>query len=405
MPRWLLPEGISDVLPAEARRIEDLRRKLLDLFQGYGYELVIPPMIEHLDALLVGAGRDLARRMFQTVDQLSGRTLAVRADMTPQVARIDAHLLNRNHVVRLCYAGSVLHTREQSVLGSREPFQVGCEIYGHAGREADLEIMDLMVRAIGLAGQHSLRLDLCPVGIVGGLLDRYPLDSERRERVHGLMLAKNRPELRSLLHPDYPVLAETLCEITSLYGDLQRRGGVFEAEALLERASRVLSDLPVLPTVLHAMRSITASRLWEEHPGVRLSIDFADMRGWQYHTGLTFSAYLEGHPLAIARGGRYDNVGVSFGRSRAATGFSLDLRELAAWIPEAPLRAAIRAPWSDDRALRSEIAALRSRGEVVVQVMPGHEDEHEEFICDRELLRRGGSWECVSRITAGGCLD
>jgi len=219
------------------------------------------------------------------------------------------------------------------------------------------------------------------------------------------MLAKNRPELRSLLHPDYPVLAETLCEITSLYGDLQRRGGVFEAEALLERASRVLSDLPVLPTVLHAMRSITASRLWEEHPGVRLSIDFADMRGWQYHTGLTFSAYLEGHPLAIARGGRYDNVGVSFGRSRAATGFSLDLRELAAWIPEAPLRAAIRAPWSDDRALRSEIAALRSRGEVVVQVMPGHEDEHEEFICDRELLRRGGSWECVSRITAGGCLD
>ena len=397
MPRWLLPEGMADVLPAEARRIENLRRRLLDLFQRYGYELVIPPMIEHLDALVVGAGRDLARRMFQTVDQMSGRTLAVRADMTPQVARIDAHLLNRSHVVRLCYAGSVLHTREQSLLRSREPFQIGCEIFGHAGLEADLEIMDLMVRAIALADERPLRLDLCPVGVVAALLDRYRLAADRQERVHDLMLAKNRPELQASLGQENAKLAETLCAVTLLYSDLQRTGGVFNAEALLERAGSVLCEVPALHPVLDSLRRIAASRLWEEHPQVRLSVDFADMRGWQYHTGLTFSAYLDGLPLAIARGGRYDNVGAIFGRSRSATGFSLELRELAAQIPESPLPGAIRAPWSDDRGLRDAIARFRARGEIVVQVMPGHEDEQGEFTCDRELLFRGGSWECVWR--------
>jgi len=396
MPRWLLPEGIADVLPAEARRIEDLRRRLLDLFEVYGYELVIPPLIEHLDALLVGAGRDLSRRMFQTVDQLSGRTLAVRADMTPQVARIDAHLLNRSHVVRLCYAGSVLHTRAQGALRSREPIQVGCEIYGHTGLEADLEILDLMMRAIAMAGGRALRLDLCPVGIVGALLAQHGLAPELQERVHDLMLAKNRPALRESLS-DHPALARTLCALTALHGDLPRQGSALPGASLLDRAQEVLADLPALPAVLETLRRIAASRLWQEHPQVQLSVDFADMRGWQYHTGLTFAAYVEGHPAAIARGGRYDNVGASFGRARPATGFSLELRELAALGPEATVPGAIRAPWSDDGMLRSAVAALRAQGEIVVQVMPGHEDEHDAFVCDRELQCRGGAWLCVAR--------
>ena len=388
MPRWLLPEGISDVLPTEARRIEDLRRRLLDLFRVYGYELVSPPLIEYLDALLVGSGKDLAKQMFQTVDLLSGRTLAVRADITPQVARIDAHRLNRNQVVRLCYTGSVLHSRQESLSGSREPLQAGCEIYGHRGLEADLEVMELMVQAIMLAGSHRLQLDLCPAGIVKTICEIKGLDPSIQDLIHDLVLSKNLPQLRSQLGFIDRSLADNLCEISMLYGELSATD-----DALLRRAAELLPEHPLVHEVLDGLRNIASAQFWRDYPQLNLSVDFGDMRGWQYHTGISFSAYIDQHPVAVARGGRYDNVGASFGRSRAATGFSLELRELASLAPEPSLSLAIKAPWRDDPALRAAVKALRAAGEIVVQVMPGHEDEQEEFECDRSLVFSDGNWQ------------
>ena len=388
MPRWLLPEGISDVLPTEARRIEDLRRRLLDLFRVYGYELVSPPLIEYLDALLVGSGKDLAKQMFQTVDLLSGRTLAVRADITPQVARIDAHRLNRNQVVRLCYTGSVLHSRQESLSGSREPLQAGCEIYGHRGLEADLEVMELMVQAIMLAGSHRLQLDLCPAGIVKTICEIKGLDPSIQDLIHDLVLSKNLPQLRSQLGCIDRSLADNLCEISMLYGELSATD-----DALLRRAAELLPEHPLVHEVLDGLRNIASAQFWRDYPQLNLSVDFGDMRGWQYHTGISFSAYIDQHPVAVARGGRYDNVGASFGRSRAATGFSLELRELASLAPEPSLSLAIKAPWRDDPALRAAVKALRAAGEIVVQVMPGHEDEQEAFERDRSLVFSDGNWQ------------
>ena len=388
MPRWLLPEGISDVLPTEARRIEDLRRRLLDLFRVYGYELVSPPLIEYLDALLVGSGKDLARQMFQTVDLLSGRTLAVRADMTPQVARIDAHRLNRQQVVRLCYTGSVLHTRQESLSGSREPLQAGCEIYGHRGLEADLEVMELMVQAIMLAGSNPVQLDLSPAGIVKTICEIRGLNAQLQDFIHELVLSKNLPQLRAQLGDIDKTLAETLCEISMLYGELSVKD-----DAILRRAAELLPEHTLVHEVLDGLRKIAGAHFWADYPQLSLSVDFGDMRGWQYHTGISFSAYLDQHPVAVARGGRYDDVGASFGRSRAATGFSLELRELASLAPEPLPTLAVRAPWRDDPALRAAVKALREAGEVVVQVMPGHEDEQEEFQCDRTLVLGEDGWQ------------
>nr|NDC70318.1 ATP phosphoribosyltransferase regulatory subunit [Betaproteobacteria bacterium] len=373
--------------PTEARRIEDLRRRLLDLFRVYGYELVSPPLIEYLDALLVGSGKDLAKQMFQTVDLLSGRTLAVRADITPQVARIDAHRLNRNQVVRLCYTGSVLHSRQESLSGSREPLQAGCEIYGHRGLEADLEVMELMVQAIMLAGSHRLQLDLCPAGIVKTICEIKGLDPSIQDLIHDLVLSKNLPQLRSQLGFIDRSLADNLCEISMLYGELSATD-----DALLRRAAELLPEHPLVHEVLDGLRNIASAQFWRDYPQLNLSVDFGDMRGWQYHTGISFSAYIDQHPVAVARGGRYDNVGASFGRSRAATGFSLELRELASLAKEPEPAVAVRAPWRDDPALRAAVKALRAQGEIVVQVMPGHEDEQEEFQCDRALVCRDGQW-------------
>lgn len=388
MPRWLLPEGISDVLPTEARRVEDLRRRLLDLFRVYGYELVSPPLIEYLDALLVGAGKDLAQQMFQTVDLLSGKTLAVRADMTPQVARIDAHRLNRQQVVRLCYTGAVLHATQQSLSGSREPLQAGCEIYGHHGLEADLEVMELMVEALSLAGSHALKLDLTPAGIVKIICDSRGLSPEVQDLTHDLVLSKNLPQLRAQLGGIDAKLAETLCDISMLYGDLAA-----DDDEILNRAATCLPKNPEIDSVLTGLRQIARSSLWRDYPRVKLSVDFGDMRAWQYHTGISFSAYIDQHPVAVARGGRYDNIGASFGRARAATGFSVELRELAALAADPAPAQAVRAPWRDDPQLRSAVRALRAAGEIVVQAMPGHENDQEEFQCDRALVFKRGQWQ------------
>lgn len=402
MPRWLLPENVADVLPAEARRVEDLRRSLLDLFRTHGYELVMPPLIEYLDALLTGTGRELGLRTFQLVDQLSGRTLGVRADMTPQVARIDAHLLNRQGLARLCYAGSVLHARPADMFASREPLQVGAEIYGHAGLEADLEVIGLMVKALATSSVGRVRIDLCHVGIVPALLRAYRQDTSAgeldEEELYALLQAKDIPGLHELLAATAAPLAQALQALARLYGPVQP-GRVSREGDVLFKARQLLPTEPAITSALDTLERLCASPLWGRFPHVELAVDLADLRGYRYHNGITFAAYVPGQPNAIARGGRYDGAGRVFGRARPATGFSLELRDLAARLPATEPGQAICAPWSDDPGLAGCMDELRAAGEIVVQVLPGHEHEHQEYACDRELVNRDGRWVLQDRVT------
>jgi ATP phosphoribosyltransferase regulatory subunit len=390
MPRWLLPESIADVLPSEARQIEDLRRKLLDIYRTYGYELLIPPLIEHLDSLLTGSGSDLGGRTFQLVDQLSGRTLGVRADMTPQVARIDAHLLNRQGVARFCYAGSVLHTLAPSGLAKRELFQVGGEIYGHSGLEADLEALELVVESImaafGDARTETITLDLSHYGIVPALLGEDLSLSEHRDSIYALLVQKDIAGLTSL---------GTSSTVKSLIGLGDCYGGI---DTVLAKARQVLPAIDAIGKALADLERLAHSPLWSRYPQVKLTLDLADLRGYGYHNGVGFAAYVDRFPSALARGGRYDNVGKSFGRARAATGFSLELRDLNQLRLDASLNGlantntAIRAPWADDKQLLAEISRLRRSGEIVVQVLPGHEHDPQEFLCDRQLQLTPAGW-------------
>lgn len=385
MPRWLLPENIADVLPSEARRIEDLRRRLLDQYRTYGYELVSPPLVEYLDSLLIGSGRDLDLRTFKLIDQLSGRTMGLRADITPQVARIDAHLLDRTGVVRLCYAGSVLHARPAGPLATREPQQVGAELYGHAGLEADLEVVDLLLRSLQAAGATRVRIDLGHVGLVRTLLAGARGLSE--DDVFPLLQAKDAPALRDVVHGVADDAARrALLELPQCFGPAQ--AVLARARAVLPRSDAVTAALDELDRLADALRQAAS----DEGPAVDVAIDLADARGYRYHSGVIFAAYVDGMPDAVGRGGRYDNVGAVFGRARPATGFSLELRELAQLLPEVPPHRAVRAPWALEASLAAQVRALRARGEIVVQVLPGHEHEQQEFECDRELVRVDGSW-------------
>ena len=384
MPRWLLPESISDILPSEARRIEDLRRRLLDLYRTYGYELVMPPMVEYLESLLTGSGRDLDLRTFKLIDQLSGRTMGLRADITPQVARIDAHLLNRAGLTRLCYAANVLHARPAGALSNREPLQIGAELYGHDGLEADLEVIELLLHSLRVAGVQQVRIDLGHVEVVRSVLAALPHLSE--DEIFPLIQSKDAPALAQVLAGTLEgPLRRALLELPALYGP--------PAE-VLARARSVLPALPPIVRALDQLEALCASPLLTSHSGqdVRLTIDLGDARGYRYHSGVIFAAYVEGQPNAIGRGGRYDNVGESFGRARPATGFSLELRELAGLLEEPAPARAVRAPWSVDAALNQAIQSLRDAGQIVVQVLPGHEDEQQEFECDRELAQQNGAW-------------
>ena len=395
MPRWLLPESIADVLPAEARAIEELRRRLLDLYRSYGYEMVMPPLLEHLESLLTGSAHDLELRTFKLVDQLSGRTLGLRPDMTPQVARIDAHLLNRQGVVRLCYCGPVLHARAAGIFATREPLQIGAEIYGHAGPEADLEMVDLMATSLQQAGVRSVRLDLCHAALVPALLAMNTPEVAARvdeAELYQLLRHKDLPGLRRLVMPLSPESRAALLALPRLYGSIGPRAAMNGGRDCLTRAREELPALPAVTAALDELARLAQSPLWLRHPGVELSADLADLRGYRYHSGLTFSAYVEGMPNAVARGGRYDDVGRAFGRTRAATGFSLELRELASLQRPADLPGAVLAPWSDDPRLAQTVADLRARGEIVVRALPGHEQEQQEFACDRELVCEGGVW-------------
>ncbi|ALP63277.1 MULTISPECIES: ATP phosphoribosyltransferase regulatory subunit [Paraburkholderia] len=386
MSTWLLPENIADVLPSEARKIEELRRRLLDRFRAYGYEMVMPPLLEYLESLLTGGGSDLNLRTFKLVDQLSGRTLGLRADITPQVARIDAHLLNRQGVTRLCYAGNVLHTRPRGLHATREQIQIGGEIYGHAGLEADLEIQQLMLDALHLAGLGRVRLDLCHAAVLGALIDGEPaassLGEARYEALAEALAGKDVPLLNELTANLTPVTRDALRALPTLYGD---------ASVLEEARAR----LPNAPEIARALDDLAF--LAQQVDGAEVMIDLADLRGYAYHSGVMFSAYVDGVPNAVARGGRYDKVGQAYGRARAATGFSLDLREVARISPIEARSSAILAPWQHDDALRTSVAALRDAGEVVIQALPGHDHALDEFACDRVLVERNGQWVVESK--------
>ena len=387
MSAWLLPDHIADVLPSEARHIEELRRALLDTARGYGCELVMPPLIEHLDSLLTGAGEALELQTFKLVDQLSGRSLGLRADTTPQVARIDAHLLGRRAVTRLCYCGPVLHTRPERPHATREPLQFGAEIYGHAGREADLEALLLALDCLRAARVGALTVDLADARIARALLAGVLVDASVLTAVHAALAAKDASELARLTR-DFPAAARNgLRALIHLYGGVE----------VLDEAGQALAGIASVAEALAHLKWL-AGRL----DGVRVGFDLADSRGWGYYTGMRLAVYAEGAGDAVLRGGRYDGVGAVFGhkldRERPAVGFSLDVKQLARVAGGRAARAAIRAPWSDAPGLQAAVAALRGRGETVVCALPGHEDETGAFTCDRELTETAaGQWAVKDR--------
>jgi len=374
---WLLPEYIADALPQEAARIEHLRRAQLDLFRLHGYELVMPPLLEYLDSLLTGSGSDLTLRTFKLVDQLSGRTLGLRADMTPQVARIDAHLLNRQGVTRLCYCDSILHTLPASLAASREPIQLGAELFGYAGIEADLEVIRLLAAALETAGTPASRIDIGHVGVFRALAHAAGLNADDEVKILQLLQFKDTPSLRDCCGKLAEPYRSALLRLPELYG----------GRDLLETASRELPFLPEIAAALETMRQLQAAM-----PDLPLSFDLADLRGYHYHNGVVFAAYLAGFPSAIALGGRYDGVGKDFGRERPATGFSMDLREVARLAANHNPAGAILAPCAaTDPALAASIAKLREQGEVVVELLPG-ETLCEGPLCDRRLVESNGQW-------------
>jgi ATP phosphoribosyltransferase regulatory subunit len=382
MSAWVLPDHIADVLPSEARHIEEIRRNLLDMARCYGYELVMPPLLEHLESLLTGTGEALGLQTFKLVDQISGRMMGLRADSTPQVARIDAHLLNRKGVARLSYCGPVLHTRPAAPHASREPLQLGAEIYGHAGLEADLEILELALDSLRAAHVGELTVDLGDVRIVNALLAQTALTPAQTAQVHGALATKDASALAQLTAQAPTDIARALQQLTQLYGDA----------TLLDEARRVLPPLPAIHAALDQLRWLAG-----HIQGASVAFDLADLRGYAYYSGARFAVYAAGAPDALVRGGRYDAVGSVFGRKRPAVGFSLDIKALVAVARPAALRAAIRAPWGEGQALREAIATLRAAGETVVCVLPGHESEVDEFQCDRELVQRDAAW-CVTAL-------
>ena len=380
MPRWLLPENISDILPLEARRVEELRRALLDLYRGYGYELVIPPLIEYLDSLLTGTGSDLELRMFKLNDWASGRMLGLRADATPQVARIDAHILNRPGVARLCYAGSVLHARPLHPLAPREPLQVGAELYGLAGPEADAEVIELAVASMRLTGVATVHLDLGHTAVVRALLDVAPPTPPVLDELLAALTAKDEAALRALV-------AAMPTDVASAFMELVRLNGGLE---VIDNARARLPKLPGISAALDELTTIAGNC------GAEVSIDLADLHGYRYHSGVTFAVHVEGLPTAVLRGGRYDGIGKAFGRARPAVGFSIYLRELAR-LGEAVTPRAILAPAGQDDGLRTLVRQLREAGEVVVQALPGAAEQAGDFVFDREIAHRNGNWSVVAR--------
>ena len=378
---WLLPEHIADVLPAQARRIEALRRGLLDRARGYGFELVMPPLLEHLESLLSGTGRELDLKTFKLVDQLSGRTLGLRADTTPQAARIDAHLLNREGVTRLCYCGPVLHTRPAGQAATREPLQFGAEIFGHAGLEADLEAAELALDGLISADLGGLVIDLADARVLRGVLAGVPLEGAQLQDIVQALSEKDASALEALSAGVPDEARRGLRALLRLYGGAE----------VLDVARR---ELPARALVHEALDQLQwlAAHLQQAYPALRVGFDLSDMSGYAYYSGPRFAVYATGCSDALARGGRYDEVGAIFGRNRPAVGFSLDLKTLSEVAGPVPAPTAIRAPWGQAPALRDAVRRLREAGEIVLAVLPGQDVHAQAFECDRELVCVGGQW-------------
>lgn len=388
--RWLLPEGIEETLPGDARRLEALRREVLDLFERWGYELVMPPMIEYLDALLTGVGREMDLQTFKVTDQLTGRLMGIRADMTPQAARIDAHYLKREGAARLCYLGPVLRTRPEDLAGSREPLQLGAELFGHRGPESDAEVLALMLATLALAGIRRPHVDLAHVGVFRALTEAAGLDAERRDELFDALQRKARSAVEGLLGA-WSVPAQLA---RAIVGMLDLNGG----PEVLSAARKMFSAWPQALEAIADLEAI-ARRVNAASPEADVCFDLAELGGYHYYTGAMFSAFVPGRGRAVAKGGRYDGIGRAFGRNRAATGFGADLRELVR-VGErgAPALRGIVAPPDEDAELVAEIARLRAAGERVVRRLPGDQAAAADLGCDRELVRRGGRWT-VSKIS------
>ena len=381
--RWLLPEGIEEILPDEARRLERLRRRLLDLFATWGYELVMPPLIEYLEALLTGTGRDLDLQTFKLTDQLTGRLMGVRADMTPQAARIDAHFLKRECPLRLCYVGSVLRTRPDAFAGSRELLQLGAELFGHPGPESDMEIARLMLAALDAAGLREVHLDLGHVGVFRGLAAEARLPEALENELFEALQRKARSQIEALLKGvDAPANTKAmLAALVDLNGGAET---LAQARAALKGApAAVQAALGNLETIAQAITRM----------GTPVYFDLAELRGYRYYTGAVFSAFVPGQGQAVAQGGRYDGIGRAFGRARAATGFSTDLRRLLRLAPDDGASSnGILTMHGDNPAQQEAIAKLRVAGERVVVRLPGDKSSASASGCQRELVEQGGKW-------------
>ena len=382
--RWLLPDGVEDILPPLAGQIESLRRDVMDTCQRWGYQLVIPPLIEYLESLFTGTGHDLELQTFKLTDQLTGRMMGVRADMTPQAARIDAHTLGQEGITRLCYAGHVLHTRPRHMLTGRTPIQAGCELFGSQSAEADLEVISLMLESLRVAGLPRVHLDLSHVAIFETLTAEAGLGKEAGEAVFDAVARRSVPELDELLGD---------CPAGSAGARLRALASISGGPEALEKAREVLSGASGRVTEALDQLDRVAAMLSENYPDVSFGFDFCELRGYNYHTGLVFAAYAPGHGDALGKGGRYDAIGRDFGRARPATGFSLDVRALVA-LGERPGRSAgaVWAPADADPALAGAIAGLRMT-ETVVRALPDEQDADPRTRgCDRSLVKRDGQW-------------
>lgn len=382
--RWLLPDGVEDILPPLAGQIESLRRDVMDTCQRWGYQLVIPPLIEYLESLFTGTGHDLELQTFKLTDQLTGRMMGVRADMTPQAARIDAHTLGQDGITRLCYAGHVLHTRPRHMLTGRTPIQAGCELFGSASEAADLEVISLMLETLRVAGLPRIHLDLAHVAIYETLMGEARFDRDTAAAIFDAMARKSVPELDELLGD---------CATDSAGGRLRALARVSGGPEALADARQILAGAPEALTAALDQLGRVADLLTRDFPEISFGFDFCELRGYNYHTGLVFAAYVPGHGDAVAKGGRYDSIGSDFGRARPATGFSLDIRALVSLGERVSRRAgAVWAPADADPALESVIAGLRMT-ESVVRALPEDADtDPAKRGCDRILVKRDGQW-------------
>lgn len=384
--RWLLPEGVQELLPPQARRVELLRRRLLDLYQHWGYEQVMPPVLEHLESLLTGVGRDLDLNTVKVTDQISGHTLGVRADITPQVARIDAHRLRESGATRLCYCGSVVHALPAQPLASRNPLQLGAELFGHSGIESDVEVISLMVETMHAVGvKQDLSIDLGHVGVFTGLMEVAQLSVAEKDQYLDILNRKALPELS-----DFVASLQVEESVKSSLAALPTLNGGPE---VLVKARELFADAPA--QVLEAIDYLEqlAQRIALRFPELDQYFDLSELRGYNYHTGIVFAAYTPAFGQAIAKGGRYDEIGRDFGRARPATGFSADLKTLVELSSDVLQTAQqVLAPAEEDSALLAKVSQLRSEGVRVIYALPGAEPASE---CTAELVLRDGEWVVI----------